>query len=326
MALDLSFKELADVAARNAAIEGRPLLIPLSNLDEDPDQPRRVFGEEELAQLADSIRSIGVLQPLVIRPSDVSGRYAIIMGARRYRAARLAGLAAVPAIIQDANAPDRYAQMIENIQRDDLAPVEIAAFVAARLEDGEKQADIGRKLGKPKDWVSRFAAVSKMPAFLQAKLNTSSIRAVYELYQAWRVRPDLIERACADQESFTDAQARRIARDVQAPLPEGSLQRKPTADLQAVSVVDGEEAKREIVLTIQNNCNGAVEDRGDPRQQRSSEAGVSILVRHIDRMGRLLIDKRAKKGTRFAAVLIFKTGQTEELPVSELQIEEIARC
>ncbi len=323
MALDLSFKELADAVAQNATVEGRPLLIPLSDLDEDPDQPRRVFGEEELAQLADSIRSIGVLQPLVIRPSDVSGRYVIIMGARRYRAARIAGLDAVPVIIQDANTPDRYAQMIENIQRDDLAAVEIAAFVAARLQDGEKQADIGRKLGKPKDWVSRFAAVSKMPVFLQAKLNTSSIRAVYELYQAWRVWPDLIERACADQESFTDAQARRIARDVQAPLPE-AVQRKPTADLQAVSVVDGEGAKREIVLLNQNDCNGAVEDRG--RQQRSSEAGISILVRHSDRTGRLLIDKRAKKGTRFAAVLIFETGQTEELPVWELQIEEIARC
>lgn len=325
MALDLSFKELADVAARNGAVDGGPLLIPLSDIDEDPNQPRRVFGEEELAQLADSIRSVGVLQPLVIRPSDVSGRYVISMGARRYRAARLAGLDAVPVIIQDANGPDRYAQLIENIQRDDLAPVEIAAFVAARLEEGEKQAEIGRKLGKPKDWVSRFAAVSKMPAFLQAKLNTSSIRAVYELYQAWRVRPDLIEHACADQESFTHAQARRFARDVQAPLPEG-LQRKPTADLQAVSVVDGEDAKREFVSPIQNDCNHVIEDRGGPRQQRSSEAGVSIVVRHSDRTGRLLIDKRPKKGTRFAAVLIFETGQTEELPVAELQIEEIARC
>lgn len=325
MALDLSFKELADVAARNGAVDGGPLLIPLSNIDEDPNQPRRVFGEEELAQLADSIRSVGVLQPVVVRPSEVSGRYIISMGARRCRAARLAGLDVVPIIIQDANGPDRYAQMIENIQRDDLAPVEIAAFVAARLAEGEKQAEIGRKLGKPKDWVSRFAAVSKMPVFLQAKLNTSSIRAVYELYQAWRVRPDLIERACADHESFTDAQARRIAREVQAPLPEAG-QRKPLADLQAVSVVDGGDAKREIVPPIQNDCNDVVEDRSGTSQRRSSEAGVSILVRHIDRTGRLLIDKRAKKGTRFAAVLIFESDQTEELPVSELLIEEIARC
>ena len=108
-------------------------------------------------------------------------------------------------LVQEASATDRYAQIIENIQRDDLAANEIAAFVLARLEAGEKQADIARKLGKPRDWVSRFAAIPKMPGFLKAKLHSCSIRAVYELYQAWRSRPELIEQACAGQESFTDA-------------------------------------------------------------------------------------------------------------------------
>lgn len=325
MALDLSFKELADAVAQNATVEGRPLLIPLEQIDEDPDQPRRVFSEEELAQLADSIRSVGILQPLVIRHSDVSGRYGIIMGARRYRAARIAGLDAVPVIIRDANAPDRYAQMIENIQRDDLAAVEIAAFVAARLQDGEKQADIGRKLGKPKDWVSRFAAVQKMPTFLQAKLNNSSIRAVYELYQAWRVQPEAVEGVCSRQESFTDSEARRIARELQSASLEPGV-RASAIGLRVSDTGDGEDPRPLIALPRHNHRNDATEDRGDPHQRRRDEPGVSILVRHSDRTGRLLIDKRAKKGTRFAAVLIFETGRTEELPVSELQIEEIARC
>ena len=92
MALDLSFKDLADVAARNADMNGRPLFIPLSQIDEDHDQPRRLFSEEELTQLADSIRLVGILQPIVVRPGQVSGRYLIMMGARRYRAAQLAGL------------------------------------------------------------------------------------------------------------------------------------------------------------------------------------------------------------------------------------------
>ena len=138
------------------------------------------------------------------------------MGARRHRAARLAGLDAIPVIVQDAAEPDRYAQMVENIQRDDLAATEIATFIAARLGAGDKQAEIARKLGKPKDWVSRYAAIPRMPDFLQAKLHSSSIRAVYELYQAWRERPELVERACASQDSFTDAQARRVARQLGA--------------------------------------------------------------------------------------------------------------
>ena len=247
------------------------------------------------------------------------------MGARRYRAARLAGLDAVPAIIHEASAPDRYAQIIENIQRDDLAASEIAAFVVARLEAGEKQADIARKLGKPRDWVSRFAAIPKMPEFLQVKLHTSSIRAVYELYQAWRVQPDTIEQACSAQESFTDAQARRIAHELRAPsLPPNGI---VSADnLRAAPDSVGEHPRPGTTPPAQNEHDRASERPASPREQRKSQPAVSILVRHDDRAGRLLIQTRANKGTRFAAVLIFETGQTEELPVSELRIEEIAPC
>ncbi|WP_275427126.1 KorB domain-containing protein, partial [Stenotrophomonas maltophilia] len=73
---------------------------------------------------------------------------------------------------------------IENIQRDDMRAPEIAAFVAGRLDAGDTQAEISRKLGKPRDWVSRFASVQSMPEFLRARLESSSIRALYELYQA----------------------------------------------------------------------------------------------------------------------------------------------
>ncbi|MBM3579003.1 MAG: ParB/RepB/Spo0J family partition protein, partial [Alphaproteobacteria bacterium] len=129
MALDLSFKDLADVAARNGDAEGRPRLIPLCQIDEDHEQPRRFFSEDELAQLADSIRLVGILQPITVRPGEILGRYIIVMGARRYRAAQLAGLDAAPAIVHEGGAPDRYAQIIENIQRDDLAAAEIADFI-----------------------------------------------------------------------------------------------------------------------------------------------------------------------------------------------------
>ena len=71
MALDLSFKDLVDAAVRNTGTEGRPLLIPLAHIDEDRDQPRRVFSEEELGQLADSIRLVGILQPIIVRPGEI---------------------------------------------------------------------------------------------------------------------------------------------------------------------------------------------------------------------------------------------------------------
>ena len=218
MTLDFSFRDLADVAAQGNAVAGRPRLIAIDRIDEDPDQPRRNFSEQELDELSQSIREHGVLQPILLRRSGEEGRHVIVLGARRYRAAQRAGLHEIPAIIQDGREPDRYAQMIENIQRDDLRAPEIAAFIADRLDAGDTQADISRKLGKPRDWVSRYAAVQSMPEFLRARLENCSIRALYELYQAWRTHPDAIERLCATRDGFTDAQARQLARDVRAEI------------------------------------------------------------------------------------------------------------
>lgn len=135
MALDLSFKDLAEVAA-GSTTDGRPLMVALDLINEDPDQPRREFSEEELESLAASIRIEGILQPIVVRRSPKAGRFIIVMGARRYRAARLAALVEAPVIVQDAAEANPYAQMVENIQRDDLKASEIARFITARLDAG----------------------------------------------------------------------------------------------------------------------------------------------------------------------------------------------
>jgi ParB family transcriptional regulator, chromosome partitioning protein len=158
MALDLSFKQLIDAAEDGAVTTGQPTSISIDRIDEDPDQPRRSFDEQKLEELAESVLQHGVLQPIVLRQATEEGRYVIVMGARRYRAAKRAGLRDIPAFIHAVGSADRYVQMIENIQRDDLNAPEIAAFIADRLERGDNQADISRKLGKPRDWVSRYAS------------------------------------------------------------------------------------------------------------------------------------------------------------------------
>jgi ParB family chromosome partitioning protein len=325
MTLDFSFKDLADVAAQGNAGPGRPRLIAIDSIDEDADQPRRNFGEQELDELSQSIREHGVLQPILLRRSGEDGRHVIVLGARRYRAAPRAGLHEISAIIHDGREPDRYAQMIENIQRDDLRAPEIAAFIADRLDAGDTQADISRKLGKPRDWVSRYAAVQGMPEFLRARLEKCSIRALYELYQAWRTHPDAIQRLCATQDSFTDAQARQLARDVRAEsdradaqresfagspqstrsdlVPGASLWRTPTTDAKAE--VDDPSPKPRIVLASR------------------SATSLTIRVRHQNRAGRLLLDRIASQGSRHAVVLVDGAEEAAEVPTSALTIEEI---
>ena len=320
MTLDLSFKELVDAAANPKAATGRPLLVAIDCIDEDPDQPRRNFSEQELDELSQSIGEHGVLQPIMLRRSNEDGRYVIVMGARRYRAAQRAGLREMPAFVQDVGLPDRYAQMIENIQRDDLRAPEIAAFIADRLGAGDTQADISRKLGKPRDWVSRYASVQGMPEFLRTKLEGSSIRALYELYQAWRTYPDEIERLCGTQDSFTDAQARQLARDVRANARDESPAGPPRSercDLLPTAVLPRIGAKGRDAAT----------DDPPPKtrfvSQSRSAASLAIRVRYQNRAGQLVVDRLATQGSRHAVVLVDGSDHAEEVPTSALTIEEI---
>jgi ParB family chromosome partitioning protein len=313
MALDLSFKDLADVAADGMS-DGRPLKVALDLIDEDPDQPRREFPEDELQQLAASIRIDGILQPIVVRHSEHAGRFVIVMGARRYRAAKLAALVEAPVFVQDAAEANPYAQMVENIQRDDLKPSEIARFVTARLEAGEKQTEVARRLGKPRDWVSRYAAVPKMPGFLQDKLATSSIRAVYELYQAWRQEPSEVERAAKERDAFTDAQAREFASAVRSPV-------EPAA---APDTAAGDGAK---------DARAPEKGRASARERPSSSSATAqtvpgtkgtaiVRVRAGKRVGQLVLDARpdAEPGS---ARVAFDDGSSEDVPVRELRIDAV---
>lgn len=323
MALDLSFKQLIDTAEDGAAPTGQPISIAIDRIDEDPDQPRRSFDEQKLEELAESVLQHGVLQPIMLRQATEEGRYVIVMGARRYRAAKRAGLREMPAFIHAAGSADRYVQMIENIQRDDLNAPEIAAFVADRLEQGDSQADVSRKLGKPRDWVSRYASVQGMPEFLRSKLAGSSIRAVYELYQAWREQPNAVETICAAQESFTDAHARQLARKIRT---EG---RGSHADGEGASGAQPERSPIAPRLALRSTETDPVIPSAERRQNSSvrrnerRSPSLTIRVRHQDRTGCLLVDRPASQGSRHAVLLMDGADEAEEVSASTITIEEI---
>ncbi|UPT92300.1 chromosome partitioning protein ParB (plasmid) [Bradyrhizobium barranii subsp. apii] len=215
------------------------------------------------------------------------------------------------------------AQMIENIQRDNLNAPEIAAFIADRLEEGDNQADISRKLGKPRDWVSRYASVQSMPEFLRSKLAGSSIRAVYELYQAWRERPNAVETLCAAQESFTDAHARQLARKIRSEArgshdggegaPAAQPARSPMAPQAPLRPIE----RDRVTATAKRTPSPSAD-----RNERMSPS-LTIRVRHQDRMGCLLVDRSASQGSRHAVLLIDGADEAEEVPASTITIEEI---
>ena len=108
--------------------------IAIGDIDPNPDQPRRVFQEESIAQLAQSIREQGVLQPILVTPED-GGRYRIVAGERRWRASRAAGLDAVPCLVRDLDVIQQMEiALVENLQREDLNPIEAARGIRSLMQ------------------------------------------------------------------------------------------------------------------------------------------------------------------------------------------------
>jgi ParB family chromosome partitioning protein len=141
--------------------------VPIHYIDPNPMQPRRVFQAERLAELAQSIRSNGIIQPLVVRP--VGGRYQLVAGERRWRAAKLAGVEQVPVTVREIP-DDRLLEvsLIENIQREDLNPIDTAlAFSTLSTEFSLSPEQIGQRTGKDRTTVINFLRLLQLPEDLQ---------------------------------------------------------------------------------------------------------------------------------------------------------------
>ena len=160
-----------------AAGEGGLLEVPIGAIGANPRQPRKGFPEETLAALARSIREVGVLQPIVVRRRD--GQYELVAGERRLRAARLAGLATIPAIVREAGDAESLREaLIENIHREDLSPLELASAFQELLEDlGATQEVVAERLGCSRAHVANTIRLLSLPAPVQRLLAEGRIQA-----------------------------------------------------------------------------------------------------------------------------------------------------
>ena len=160
---------VADERARERA-ELRDVAVEL--VAPNPSQPRRRFDEEALEALAGSLRERGVLQPVLVRPR-AGGRYELVAGERRWRAARRAGLETIPALVQDRDDADSLeAALVENMAREDLNPVEEARAVDALVEElGLTREEVGRRVGRSRVAVSNLLRLLELPDDVLALLE-----------------------------------------------------------------------------------------------------------------------------------------------------------
>jgi ParB family chromosome partitioning protein len=188
--------------------------VAVDLIDPNPLQPRTIFQPERLQELADSIRANGIIQPLVVRPRD--GRYQLVAGERRWRASRLAGIADVPVVVQDVS-DDKLLEitLVENIQREDLNPIEVAhAFDRLARELNLSHDEIARRTGKDRTSITNVIRLLKLPNDIQQfvaehRLSMGHARAILGL------PTEELQRQVAEKASSQGFSVRQVERLVQ---------------------------------------------------------------------------------------------------------------
>lgn len=224
--IDVLFHEYEQEAGQETGDESRIRFLDVGLIDPNRDQPRKRFDQEKLEQLAQSIREVGVLQPLLV--AERNGRYQIIAGERRWRAARLAGLDQVPCVVREAEQLQRMQiALVENLQRDDLNPVETAMALQGLITQcAITQEEAAAKVGKSRPAVANLLRLLALPKELldmvaQGSLSEGHARALLGLpEEASQLR--LAKRVVEEGLSVRQTEALvRLQR-------EGSEKKKPT--------------------------------------------------------------------------------------------------
>lgn len=229
--------------------------LPLELIDPNPDQPRRIFDPEHLERLADSIRQHGVLQPVVVRRAG--SRYQLVVGERRWRATQQAGLATIPAVIAEVDERDRLElALIENIQRHDLNPIELAHAFLALSEGGTTQEEIGRRVSLDRSTVANHLRLLELPRELQADLEAGQLsmghaKALLQLSNPER-RRHLRDRIVNDGLSVRATEA--IARPADAPRRSATRKGRPATDPNLQRLVDTLRQRFQTRIRIQGDA------------------------------------------------------------------------
>ena len=242
--------------------------LKTSLIDPKSGQPRKHFDEGSLSELADSIATHGVLQPILVRASG-NGRYQIIAGERRWRAAKLANLSEIPAVILDRDdLASAEIALVENLQREDLNPIEeAAAFRALSEEFGLTQEDLSRRVGKSRSAVANATRLLELPDEAKAMVSSGALSAGHaRTLLGLRDREQIVPLAkkCAalglsvrELELLVKRANRPVRETAEAPAPVvdyvAELERKMTSDLGRRVKIAAKGKQKTLTLWFEDN-------------------------------------------------------------------------
>ena len=263
-------------------LENTVSMIAVTELDRNPDQPRRDFDEAALQTLADSIRTAGVLQPLLV--VEQNGRYRIVAGERRFRAARIAGLDTVPCIVRDLTAEEQMeAALIENVQREDLNPIEEAAAVKQFMDACHyTQEQAAKRLGKSRPALANLLRLLSLPKVVQDDVIAGRLSAGHARVLAG-IEDEKRQIALGQLVILEGLSVRALEK--LAAQPEPVAKPKPTPRPLPLELQDMENRMREtfgLRTTFKGNCK-----RGKIILQYESEDDLERLYQCLERLEKL---------------------------------------
>ena len=250
-----------DNAPEKQSGENEITLLKLSSIDPKADQPRKYFDREALEELASSIKENGLLQPILVREYEDSGRYQIIAGERRFRASRLAELDVIPAIVLDRD--DRKTaeiSLIENIQREDLNPIEEAMAYKALVDDYSlTQEELAERVGKSRSAVANAMRLLDLPEDVLEMVAIGDISAGHARTLLGVKRRENM-RLLANKVVENDLSVRQLEEEVKR------INREPkdTEDEESAPLVD---YYREMELRMQSHLGRVVKIKGSGKKK-----------------------------------------------------------
>ncbi|MGK5078788.1 ParB/RepB/Spo0J family partition protein [Janthinobacterium sp. HLX7-2] len=292
-----------DEAVGSGELEGGPLELPLELIDEDPLQPRSAanpgFTAHSLSELAASIHLRGIKTPISVRSHpERPGRYIINHGARRYRAARLAQLVAIPGFIDDDYSETD--QVVENLQRNELTAREIANYIGRELSKGLKRGQIASNISKSAAFVTQHAALLDLPESIALAFNEGRVRdvtTVNELVTAYKSQPG----------------------QVAAWLNQGEPEITRSAVKLLRAFLDAKFDHEESPVIELDNTASAMQATGSAVVDvvHSRWRCTGILVRHLQREGVLVLGRRP--GGEGRVWIRYEDGVEVEIALAEAQ-------
>lgn len=275
--------------------ESSKLELSLSSIIEDSEQPRIVFSEDSLNELAESIKERGVKSPISVRPHPTEpGKYIINHGARRYRASLIAGKNTIPAFI-DTNY-DLYDQAVENIQRENLTAREIAMLIERALKKGLSKSDIAKKLGKSNSYVSQYAGLNNLAEPVAALLNQGKcedVTLLANLNTQFKKTPEAVEEWISQQDEFSRTGFNEFKENI--------------GKKEVISDEEPEKNKKEKKEKID-----------DPDKLKKSFLKIS----YSRQIGRLIMNKRPSSPNR-AYIKLDDSGEEVDVNLSDLSLLEL---